>query len=568
MSAAPAVGVSERAQFHALRRAFARRFMEHEILAAAGDVLQPLADFLGILIAFGIAIAYMLIRTHVLGPPMSIAERELAAWSDELLMLTIAVSVAAAFIILFWDTLFPDLTDARILPALPVRMRTVFAAKLAAVLPIYGVLALAVNAFPLFVFPVILSCYTQRGFCEWFAPQAAATAAATVFVFCASVMLQGILINVLPYRLFRRVSVYVQGLLLAGVMVLLFSALGFSPLPGSPVPQNAVWLPSWWFVGLYHGFLGTASPEAWRLAGIGVGATVLAAGGGALGYGLGYARFVRRTVEGAGAVRERERRRTGTLNHLTRFLARDPRERAVLNFVARTLARSGTHRLVLGAFLSLGFICVLITLGPLVRDRGWQALASPNAPVAGILIVLPFFGLLGTRISFSVPAELGANWLFRFTEGRGPAGVLAAVRKFMLLATVAPAAIAALAIYPALWGFAPGLRLTALIVLIELVVLEAMVWTFRKVPFTCSYLPGKANLKVTIGFYIGGFLGLAFVASREALWCAWHPARFVIVAAVLMLALAAMTLARRRDREWGGFVYEETPEWQPIRMEL
>lgn len=568
MNRQPGVWVSERAQFRAMRRAFTRRFMEHEILAAAGDVLQPLADLLGILVAFGCAIAYMLIRTHVLGPPMSIAEHELAAWSDELFMMTIAVSVAAAFVILFWDTLFPDLTDARILPAFPVRMRTVFVAKLAAVLPVYGALALAVNAFPLFVFPVIMSCYTPLSFWEWFAPQAAATAAATVFVFCASVMLQGILINVLPYRLFHRVSAYVQGLLLAGVMVLFFSALGFAPRPGAPVPENAVWLPAWWFVGLYHGFLGTASPEAWRLAGIAVAATALAAGGGVLGYTLGYARFVRRTVEGAGAGSERVQGRTGIAIRLTRLVAREPRQRAILNFVARTLARSRTHRLVLGGFVSLGAFYVIITLGPLVRHRGWQALARPNPLIAGILIVLPLFALLGIRVSFSLPADLGANWLFRITEGSGPRRELAAVRKFMLLAVVAPSAAAALAFFPAVWGFGPGLRVTVLIVLLALTVLETMVLSFRKVPFTCSYLPGKANLKAMIGFYVIGCFGFVYAASMEVFWCASRPARFLTVAGVLVLGLTALIVARLREREWAGFVYEETPAWQPIKMEL
>jgi hypothetical protein len=226
------------------------------------------------------------------------------------------------------------------------------------------------------------------------------------------------------------------------------------------------------------------------------------------------------------------------------------------------------HRLVLGGFLSLGAFYVIVTLGPVVRHRGWAALTRPHPLIAGILIVLPLFALLGIRVAFSVPADLGANWLFRVTEGSGPRRELAAVRKFMLLAVVAPAALAALAFYPAVWGLVPGLRVTALLVLLALLVVETMVSSFRKVPFTCSYLPGKANLKAMIGFYVLGCFGFVYAASMEVFWCAQRPARFAAIAAILVFAVAGLMLARRREREWGGFVYEETPAWQPIKMEL
>jgi hypothetical protein len=40
--------------------------------------------------------------------------------------------------------------------------------------------------------------------------------------------------------------------------------------------------------------------------------------------------------------------------------------------------------------------------------------------------------------------------------------------------------------------------------------IELMFWTFDKVPFTCSYFPGRTNLSILFVFYLYGFTTYSF----------------------------------------------------------
>jgi pimeloyl-ACP methyl ester carboxylesterase len=70
-----------------------------------------------------------------------------------------------------------------------------------------------------------------------------------------------------------------------------------------------------------------------------------------------------------------------------------------------------------------------------------------------------------------------------------------------------------------------------------------MLRRFRKIPFACSYLPGKANLKLKLG--IGGFLFLLAVdlAAYLELWSLQKPARYF---AALGILITATIVASRR----------------------
>jgi hypothetical protein len=47
--------------------------------------------------------------------------------------------------------------------------------------------------------------------------------------------------------------------------------------------------------------------------------------------------------------------------------------------------------------------------------------------------------------------------------------------------------------------------------------IEAFFWTFDKVPFTCSYLPGTSSLALLAGLYFFGFTNYAFrMATLES----------------------------------------------------
>jgi hypothetical protein len=92
----------------------------------------------------------------------------------------------------------------------------------------------------------------------------------------------------------------------------------------------------------------------------------------------------------------------------------------------------------------------------------------------------------------------------------------------------------------------------------------------QKIPFTCSWLPGKSNLH--IAFWICIMLILEIVlrlADLEAglLKNPWH---WLALAALLasIVAAAALRATRSAKNEWEILQFEEIPSWQLTRLEL
>src|SRR5579871_6875385 len=120
-------------QFRTLVRLFAYRFFDTEILSLRGDVSTLLAQLAALLMALSFVIMlitapkYAGIFVHV-----PAAQLPAAALADQEFVIATGMAVIGIFTLLLWDALFPDQRDSMILGALPLRMRTLFAAKIAA----------------------------------------------------------------------------------------------------------------------------------------------------------------------------------------------------------------------------------------------------------------------------------------------------------------------------------------------------------------------------------------------------------------------------------------------------
>ena len=116
----------------------------------------------------------------------------------------------------------------------------------------------------------------------------------------------------------------------------------------------------------------------------------------------------------------------------------------------------------------------------------------------------------GFRAGFQFPAELASNWIFRLTESGWAETARSATRKQALLGGLVPALLLILPCEIAVWGWGPG----ALHILFQLaagaLLIEVLFWTFNKVPFTCSYFPGKVNLALLSAVYLYGFTTYSF----------------------------------------------------------
>ena len=172
-------------------------------------------------------------------------------------------------------------------------------------------------------------------------------------------------------------------------------------------------------------------------------------------------------------------------------------QNAVLLFVVRTLLRSRQHRLIVSFYLGAGGAAALAYMRLALGDGGIvrrMRAADGRVIVLSASILLMCVAVAGIRVVFAMPISPAANWVFRMTELSVVRTYVGAVRRTLLLISVIPlwviTAVALLSLWPT--GFAAK-HLVALSLfggcLVELSLLG-----FHKVPFTCSYLPGKGNV--------------------------------------------------------------------------
>ncbi|MGB7720862.1 MAG: hypothetical protein WBL65_13235 [Bryobacteraceae bacterium] len=424
-----------------------------------------------------------------------------AAIADELALITLLLCLTGLMALLEWQSLFPSMRDYLALASLPVRSRQVFTARFVSVLLFSAVMITAMNLLPSLIAPMEFGGGWRVDSSFWLraGAQAVSSGLACFFVFFAILALQGVLLNVLPAKLFARVSVYVQGVL-AGVFLLgglySWSIKEWKPEIIARLPEFGAWLPPVWFTGLHRTLTGGSDPfftamaqRAQLAAGM---AVVLAMGT----YFVSYRRYRRLLLE-APARLERA-------GHARPLLARSPRREAVMDFMAKTLARSRTHRLMwlvyLGAAVAVLLNSSLIDGAIFARSQGWSKALRFLVlywPLASSVVLLN-----GFRHVLSIPVEWRANWIFQITESQGRAEWMSAVERFVMAYAIAPIYLILFPVAERVLGWPMALRMTVLQLLVSLSIFEALFYSWQKLPFTCSYVPAERPLAGVVAKYI------------------------------------------------------------------
>jgi hypothetical protein len=174
-----------------------------------------------------------------------------------------------------------------------------------------------------------------------------------------------------------------------------------------------------------------------------------------------------------------------------------------------------------------------------------------------IPLVMSFFVLLGLRVAFSIPTHLGANWMFRLTDGDDLSGSLSGVRKAMVLIGVLPLLAVLFPVYLGLWGWQISCVHMAYCATLSLLLIEVLVFRLDKMPFTCPYTPGKANLKLWWWAYLFGFTNYAYSMTELESRLLQQPRLFILFfAACLALLLIATAYRNRLIGRLTAFRYE------------
>ena len=464
-----------------LVRHFLARFFDTEIGASAGDWHKVAIGVFACLVSLGIiGFTTFLARFRMLQDAANSTPQlyQAGVRHDLIALLAIVMAITALLTLLQWQSLFPSLRDYMALAGFPVSARQIFVAKFAALVLLFGAFVLSLTGPLAGFFSIVIRGHWQENPSNQVLGVAtfAALAGGCACVFFSLLAIQGLLLNFVPGRWFLRVSLFVQA-------TLFIATVGALPLLGRQ-PASALWWPPFWFIGLWDAIVRGAAAAA-RPALLAIVLPPLLA---ILAYLLSYHRYRKLLLEAPPA--HAGGHWSGLGSRLLELWIRNPREQAAFAFTWKTLARSRIHRLLLLAYagLALGWVIEAALGAPPVslHDEGMYGLMAVASPL-GLAVLM----ILALRYLFTLPVTLQANWMFQTADQEGRAAWLAAVQRFVIACGIAPVYLASLPASIAILGWVRAIGVTALGGLVALLCFERLFRDWCKLPFTCSYLPGK-----------------------------------------------------------------------------
>ncbi len=388
--------------------------------------------------------------------------------------------------------------------------------------------------------------------------------AAGVFVYGAVLGLQGLAAQVLPRRLFLRLSGYLQLAAICLIVSVYFLQPGFGGLDDLTIGSMwriTQWLPSYCFLAIYQQLNGSMHPALEPMAQRAWMGLVIVVCGTAVTYTLSYWRTLRKIVEEPDIVPGATR-----LRWLPRF--GNQAQTAIGQFSLRTLARSKQHRLILGFYLGIGLAFISLLL------KGSEAAMNNSGREKSMLlwassIVMLVLATVGTRVAFAMPLDLRANWIFRVTGIQAGVETLVASRRALLLISVTPVWLVTAVACLALWPGQQNIGHLVVLGLLGMILADLCSLRFRKIPFTCSWLPGKSRVDLVIfgaaGLFSAG--SNATVLERHALQQTGTMVVMLMLLSVVWICVrrTATGLARGEEQEL-RFEEEETPAIQGLGL--
>jgi hypothetical protein len=306
------------------------------------------------------------------------------------------------------------------------------------------------------------------------------------------------------------------------------------------------WAPPAWFVGLERWLVGDVARRPLALEAIAATLAALTVSVGS--YIVLYRRFGRVTLRPEAShvpILSAAWQARGNARHAVRM--------AIGQFIAITLRRSLLHQGIVVAVLTAAAAFVVnaaFAAGPPPPrvGRAWGATLpwiTVWAPMTLIFIAVP-----AVRLALSIPIDLRANWVFRMTDdGATRADAIAAgVRTVLVLGVGLPITL----VVPLQW-WSLGSR-TALLIVVECLIgwllVEFHMQGWRRIPFTCTYLPGKGFVPHMVARGLVAYL--IFTSLTGLLLQRATASEASMAVALLVLGTVGSLLAHRRTR-YAGF---------------
>ncbi|RPI29732.1 MAG: hypothetical protein EHM61_00665 [Acidobacteria bacterium] len=560
----------DRSPFALLTRHFFSRFFDSEFLSPGGEASVSVTQILALLPVPGavLSLYYIFMKYAFLVAHLR-SWAAVDSWSDRCFFVSISMIVTGLVTLLYWDNLFPDGKDYLNLVPLPIKLSTLFLAKVSSLVLFMGMFSVMINAASGILFPLAatISYASSADSMRFLAAHFVAVFSGSGFVFLLLVGVQGACMTILPRRLFNRVSVAIQSSLL---VVFLSSFLVLSDLIVSvrnshnPLYQ-VLFLPAW-FTALYDHVLGIiprhATSVSWRYPLL---ALMIAFALSVLFYSLSYRRYVGRCQQASTDDQTRSGLAGRFLSIVRKLITKEPEQSAAFDFVAATLSRSARHRMVLGSCLGVALAFCLAAVFLLVARFGEATLYRLSLTGLCIPPMLYFFLLGGVRLAFTLPSELSANWVFRTSAFR-PAVYWTGVRAALLTLIVTPVFCFSLLLFASLWGWSTGWRVSLLELMSGIMLMERLFLTCRKVPFACAYLPGAGDLKLRWPVYLFASAAYLFATAGLGLVLATRPWAYGGALVVGLLAIRHLATRRQTLLRTSLPIFEEQPHTDVLTL--
>jgi len=552
--------------FPILTRHFFNRLFQNDIFPFQEQMKEKLAILLAMVAALGWIMANSLFLKYVF------VEDHGESWLEKCQFLAFFMILLGLTTVLEWDVLFLDKRDFNNLMALPVRIGTIFCAKSASMFVFIIFYSAAVSSLSFLVVAFVLPGWISNSLgslVAYFAAHLISATAAFIFVFLLLVFIEAMLLVLFGPKLFKTLSLVIRFCFLVASIFLLLMFLAnrgsvndfFSTLSDlkNRGDTSVLLFPPMWFAGIYETILGRHDPLYSASVYLGISAILVLGLAYFLAMALSYRKYVRKSLEVQARPFRFKKARSLLSSAFDSLFLRNPIQRAIFHFFGKTLRNSPLHKIRLAGYLAFGFGFLLVLFG--TQKNSLQNLTPANMNLLAMPLVLAFFLLIGLRSLVNVPAAAEANWVFRLTEGESRKPYFIGLKKAIFFFTLLPLFAALYVFFALIWGARPAFLHIIYGISFAMLLREILFWKFRKIPFSCAAVPGRARLQ-----YLWFAYGLAFLISVSALSALErsffrNPRYFWYCSAIVMALVLGLGLIQRLFiYEKIQLVYEDKPE--------
>jgi hypothetical protein len=559
-------------QFYVLLRHFVLRMFNNDILKYENQGRERVIVVLTILSIAGGFITHKLLVDY-LYPALSGVSVD-TIWVKKTVFLTLTMALTGIITVFSWENIFPDRKDYMNLLALPVNMKTIYAAKFFSLLIFVALLSIAFNIFSLFIFTFYLAPLTKVNLFYFGFSHFIANFLANLFVFLGAAFIQSIFTILLKNRLLKKLSNIIQGVLLVGfisIIVWLPQINSFLPTAKEKLSAFFYYFPPLWFTGIYEKMTGSSDVVFIPHILIGVTAIIITSALYLLSFPFSFKRFL---SSGSDSVWKKSPLVQGLIGFARRsfdsIFLRHPIQRGMFYFVCHALKRSRKHQLQLVTYMALPGAYIIADLVYFHSKTGWSSFRVPNFFLVGASLIFYFFLAAGLRMIVRHPIMLSANWIFQLTEIKEKKHYMKGLKKAMLFLLGFPLFIGLFIFYLYCWGFRLAFFHSIYSAAVFLLLVEVFFNTYKKIPFAGEFEPGKPNIKVYWPLILGGFLEWYVLLSNIGLILLNRPNYYILFFLVIFALHWGFVFRRYREykNEDFGFIYEEEPQELMLSLNL